>query len=55
MSGKYQRQIRKLVNQKQSEAVETAIVYLRGLAQQKRFFQRLRVALRYVFKRELTF
>lgn len=55
MSGKYQRQIRRLVNKKQDEAVETAVVYLRTLAQSRGFFQRLRIGLRYIFKRELTF
>ncbi|MGP1445408.1 hypothetical protein [Treponema sp.] len=54
MSYKYNRQIRKEMNGNYRAAFEQVSVYIEAKAQSANFFQRLRIALRYLFKKDFN-
>lgn len=54
MGQKYARQIRKAVNEKYRTAFEEVRIYIEAKARSANFFQRLRIAARYVFKKDFN-
>lgn len=54
MSDRYNRQIRKAINSKYKSAFEEVRTYLEAKARSAGFFQRLRIAARYVFKKDFN-
>jgi len=54
MSDKYNRQIRKAINSKYRTAFEEVRMYFEAKARSANFFQRLKIAARYVFKKDFN-
>lgn len=54
MSDKYNRQIRKAINSKYKAAFDEVRIYIEAKARSANFFQRLRIAARYVFKKDFN-
>ncbi len=54
MSDRYNRQIRKAINSKYKSAFEEVRTYLEAKARSAGFFQRLRIAVRYVLKKDFN-
>jgi len=54
MSGRYSRQIRKAINSRYKSAFEDVRTYIETKARSANFFQRLRIAARYVFKKDFN-
>nr|DAJ17264.1 MAG TPA: hypothetical protein [Siphoviridae sp. ctkxS42] len=54
MSYKYNRQIRKGMNGNYRAAFEQVRVYIEAKARSANFFQRLRIAMRYLFKKDFN-
>lgn len=54
MSGRYNRQIRKAINSKFKSAFEDVRTYIEAKARSANFFQRLKIAARYVFKKDFN-
>ncbi len=54
MSDRYNRQIRKAINSKYKSAFEDVRTYIETKARSANFFQRLRIAARYVFKKDFN-
>lgn len=54
MSDKYNRQIRKAINSKYRTAFEEVRMYIEAKARSAKFFQRLKIAARYVFKKDFN-
>lgn len=54
MSDKYNRQIRKAINSKYRTAFEEVRMYIEAKALSANFFQRLKIAARYVFKKDFN-
>lgn len=53
MSQKYNRQIRKEMNKNYETAVRQVKLYIEAEAQRRKFFQRLKIAAKYLFKKQL--
>ncbi len=53
MSGKYNRQIRKEVNSCYSQAFNQALVMIEAKAASANFFQRFRIAMKFLFKKNI--
>ena len=54
MGYRYNRQIRKVMNGNYRVAFEQVSIYIEAKAQSANFFQRLRIALRYLFKKDFN-
>lgn len=54
MSDKYNRQIRKAINSKYKSAFDEVRIYIEAKARSANFFQRLKIAARYVFKKDFN-
>ena len=54
MSYKYNRQIRKVMNGNYRAAFEQVRVYIEAKARSANFFQRFRIAMRYLFKKDFN-
>lgn len=54
MGYRYNRQIRKVMNGNYRAAFEQVRVYIEAKARSANFFQRLRIALRYLFKKDFN-
>ena len=55
MGQRYVRQVRKAMNQNYSEAFREVRMYMEAKARSANFFQRLKIAVRYVFKKDFNF
>lgn len=54
MGSKYNRQIRKIMNGNYRNAYEQVKTYIETKARDAKFFQRLIIAIRYVFKKDFN-
>jgi len=54
MGYRYNRQIRKVMNGNYRAAFEQVRVYIEAKARSANFFQRLRIAMRYLFKKDFN-
>lgn len=55
MGQRYARQVRKMMNRNYSAAFEEVRIYIEAKARSANFFQRLKIAARYVFKKDFDF
>lgn len=53
MSQRYNRQVRKEMNKNYETAVKQVKLYIEAEAQHRNFFQRLKTAAKYLFKKQL--
>lgn len=54
MSQRYNRQIRKAMNKNYSSAFEQVRIYIEAKARSANLFQRLKIAARYIFKKDFN-
>ncbi len=54
MSDKYRRQIRKAMNSNYRNSFDEVRMYIRAKAESANFFQRLKIAFKYVFKKDFN-
>lgn len=54
MGDRYKRQIRKAVNKNYSAAFEQVRIYIEAKARSANFFQRFKIAIRFLFKKDFN-